>query len=117
MLKELVQQEFEFHWPYSGKDRTAIENMLDESFWEVGASGKRYDREHAIQALVERAKNPSGKNAWKTQDFECLEISPNSYLLTYMLVQGERVTRRATIWRHVENTWKVLYHQGTIVRE
>jgi len=98
-LKELVRQEFEFHWPDPGKDRTAIENMLDENFYEVGASGKRYDREHAIETLVERPKNPSGKNAWKAQDFECLEICPNSYLLTYVLVQDERITRRATIWR------------------
>jgi len=39
-----------------------------------------------------------------------------NYLLTYTLVQdATRVTRRATIWRRSANTWKIVYHQGTVV--
>jgi hypothetical protein len=37
--------------------------------------------------------------------------------LSYALRQGDRVTRRLTVWQGSEETaWKVLYHQGTVVR-
>jgi hypothetical protein len=53
----------------------------------------------------------------ETSDFDCLEIAPNDYLLTYTLLQGEKKTRRATISRRTEGQWKVVYHQGTIVED
>jgi hypothetical protein len=31
------------------------------------------------------------------------------------LAEGERITRRATIWRRHVDGWKIVYHQGTIV--
>ena len=39
-------------------------------------------------------------------------------IITYILIQDEnRTTRRSTIWRKVNATWKILYHQGTVVEE
>ena len=35
--------------------------------------------------------------------------------MTYTLLQGARVTRRATLWRRSMSGWKILYHQGTLV--
>jgi hypothetical protein len=31
------------------------------------------------------------------------------------LQQGQRVTRRATLWRRTAAGWQALYHQGTLV--
>jgi hypothetical protein len=31
----------------------------------------------------------------------------------YTLLQGERLTRRVTLWRRTSAGWKILYHQGT----
>jgi len=36
---------------------------------------------------------------WTTDDFECREVGPDTYLLTYTLRQAERVSRRLTVWR------------------
>ena len=44
-----------------------------------------------------------------------LEIATDNYLVTYTLIQGERITRRATIWRRTIEGWKIVYHQGTVV--
>jgi hypothetical protein len=33
------------------------------------------------------------------------------------LRQGERVTRRATIWQRDPDGWKIVYHQGTVVAD
>jgi len=53
---------------------------------------------------------------WETRDFHLREIAPRTYLLTYTLWgQGDRLTRRLTVWQgSVEDGWKVLYHQGTV---
>lgn len=116
VLEELIKREPLFHHPEFGTSRSDFENMTEPCFSEVGASGKRYSREYVIDTLVERYKTPH-EDIWETKDFHILEIAPNNYLLTYTLIQGQRITRRATIWRSVGNMWKILYHQGTVVRE
>ena len=114
ILNELKQLEPIFHHPELGTTRQDFEKMMDDSFWEVGASGNRYSRDYVLDVLEKRVENQSDE-VWETKDFHCLEIALNNYLLTYTLDQGERVTRRSTIWRQTDSGWKIVYHQGTIV--
>jgi len=39
------------------------------------------------------------------------------YLLTDLLRQGERLTRRATIRRRQADGWRIHYHQGTVISD
>ncbi len=63
------------------------------------------------------------EDPWETTDFHCLEIATDNYLITYTLIQEERVTRRfskgdatrTTIWQRCGADWKIVYHQGTVV--
>jgi hypothetical protein len=114
VLHDLMQREPIFHRPEFGTTRQDFEQMTDPRFWEVGASGRRYSREYVLDTLEKRHQNPI-EETWETQDFYCLEIGFDTYLLTYTLIQGERITRRSTLWRSTELGWKILYHQGTIV--
>jgi hypothetical protein len=116
VLDELRQREPIFHRPEFGTTRSDFENMTDPAFWEVGASGRRYSREYVLATLEKRSASPA-EDLWETRDFHCREIAPDNYLLTYTLLQGERVTRRSTIWRRTAQGWKILYHQGTVVEE
>jgi hypothetical protein len=116
VLKELILREPIFHRPEFGTTRADFESMTEETFWEVGASGRRYSREYVLDELERRRAN-QGKDAWQTRDFHCFEIAFDNYLLTYTLIQGARVTRRSTIWRRTDQGWKILYHQGTIVED
>jgi hypothetical protein len=52
---------------------------------------------------------------WRCFDFEVRRLSPETFLLTYVLDQAGRITRRATIWQRTNDRWNVLYHQGTVV--
>ncbi|MDQ5921010.1 MAG: hypothetical protein QG673_1066 [Pseudomonadota bacterium] len=119
VLEELKSREPIFHHPEFGTSRAYYENMTDVNFWEVGASGKRYDREDVIETCIARYKNNnySKNDIWEAKNFECREIALNSYLLTYTLIQGveKRITHRATIWQLVDNNWQIFYHQGTII--
>ena len=124
VLDELMRREPLFHRPEFGRTREDFEAMTAPEFWEVGASGRRYSRESVLDTVTKRYEDPDYKgihsppeNEWMTKDLHCLEIAPDNYLLTYTLKQGERVTRRSTIWRRVGRQWKILYHQGTVVNE
>ena len=86
---------------------------MAEEFWEVGVSGRRYNREYVIDTLIQRSLVPH-ENEWRAEGFYCQEIAPDNYLFTYTLRQGARVTRRATIWRRSQDRWVAVYHQGTI---
>ena len=111
---ELSSREPIFHRPEHGSDRAAFVAMTDASFWEVGASGRIYSRPYVLDVLEERYASPVEEN-WETKDFFCQEVSADTYLLTYTLLQGSRTTRRATLWRRSSDGWKILYHQGTVV--
>jgi hypothetical protein len=116
VLAELRRREPIFHRPEFGATRAEFESMVDEDFWEVGASGRRYTRKYVLEVLEDRARTPA-EDLWETTDFRCQELAPDLYLLTYTLRQGERVTRRTTIWRRVGADWKIMFHQGTSVAE
>ena len=116
VLDELRQREPIFHRPEFGSTRADHLAMTAEDFWEVGASGRRYSRDHVLDVLDGRRGNPQ-PDPWETSGFHCRRLADAVYLLTYTLRQGERVTRRATIWRRDADGWKIVFHQGTLVVE
>ena len=114
VMRELLQREPLFHRPEFGTTRKDFEKMIAPAFWEVGASGRRYSRQFVLDVLEERYEKPT-EAVWEIGDFHCFEIATDNYLVTYTLIQGERVTRRTTIWRRTAEGWQALFHQGTIV--
>ncbi|WP_052436765.1 DUF4440 domain-containing protein [Georgenia sp. SUBG003] len=120
LLEELERREPIFHRPGLGTTREDFDRLTDPGFWETGASGRRYSREHVWSVLEQRyAADPAGRpdDGWRTSDFRLRAIAPDTYLLTYTLLQGTRLTRRATIWQRHAGDWKILYHQGTVVAD
>jgi hypothetical protein len=114
VLEELKKLEPIFHTPAFGTTRADFERFIDADYWEVGASGRRYSRTYVLDVLEKRGR-VHDEETWQTRDFWCREIGPDNYLITYTLAQGERTTRRFTLWRRTTEGWKILYHQGTIV--
>jgi hypothetical protein len=116
VLEELREREPIFHRPLYRGSRAALEALVAEDFWEIGASGRRYSRAYVLKTLAARATDPL-EDRWETGDFHCRALAPDVYLLTYTLLQGERRTRRATIWQRAAAGWKILFHQGTVVED
>lgn len=120
ILEELRGREPIFHRPELGTTRTDFEAMTEAGFWEVGASGRRYSRDHVLDVLEDRhqvASHLALEDTWEAMDFACRELGSDTYLLTYTLLQGQRKTRRATVWRRSAAGWKILFHQGTLVED
>lgn len=118
VLEDLKKREPIFHREEFGQHRTNFDTMMDQNFWEVGASGNIYTKNYVLNILGERYSKPYKEN-WLARDFKCQALSENIYLLTYTLLQDtKRITRRSTIWKYTANNeWKIVYHQGTIVSE
>ena len=117
VLAELAAREPIFHRPEQGTSRADFERMTAEDFWETGASGRRYSRKAVLTELERRYSRPY-EDVWETRDFYCRRLGPDTYLLTYTLLQDHhRLTRRATIWQRSADGWKIVYHQGTIVQD
>jgi len=115
VLRELMEREPLFHRPEFGTIRKDFEKMTAPEFWEVGASGRRYSRQFVLETLEKRYENAT-EDVWEVGDLHCLKIAGDNFLVTYTLIQGERVTRRATIWRRTAEGWQVVFHQGTVVQ-
>ena len=108
ILNELCQLEPLFH---TGHD---AEHIAAPTFWEVGASGRCYDRQYVLNVLRERTADPAPQD-WRATDFHVAPAGANHYLLTYTLHQPQRITRRLTVWRCSDGRWQAIYHQGTVV--
>ena len=120
ILQELRSREPVFHRPEHGTTRADFARMTDEGFWEVGASGRRYSRDHVLDVLEDRhqvASHLALEDTWEASDFACRDLGSDTFLLTYTLQQGSRKTRRMTVWRRSPEGWKILFHQGTVVED
>ncbi|MGI8675326.1 MAG: DUF4440 domain-containing protein [Nocardioidaceae bacterium] len=116
VLDELQRHEPLFHRLELGTTRADFDAQTAPGFWEVGASGRCYSREF-VWAILEPRYAAGEPDVWETGQFHCQELATGTYLLTYVLRQDERVTRRASIWMRSQEGWQVVYHQGTVVAE
>ena len=100
----------------AGADREAISGILDDDFFEVGASGKEYRREFVIDVVEERYSNgvDPDDGAWEIDSLSTRILGDDVRLVTYRLSFAGRLSRRSTLWRRSEAGWRAIYHQGTI---
>jgi hypothetical protein len=116
ILDELAPREPIFHRPEFASNLIAYGRMMADDFWEFGASGRRYDRDFILEMLAKTPPMDATIAGWLTSDFHCRRLAADTYLLTYTLDQGGRLTRRSTIWRSTTEGWQILFHQGTVIQ-
>ncbi|MBI1403281.1 MAG: GNAT family N-acetyltransferase [Porphyrobacter sp.] len=95
-------------------DRKTLEAFVSPEFWEVGASGKIYERDFVIEAVLDRGlDHPDRRMA--CSEFRLVEICTNVFQLGYLLADDGRLSRRTSLWRREQGRWLLLFHQGTIL--
>lgn len=115
VLKELQVMEPIFHTPAFGATLDEFAQRMAPDYWEIGASGARYDRAFILQHLASAPPVDAASVGWSTSEYVMRSLSLDTFLLTYRLQQGDRVTLRSTLWRRTEQGWQILFHQGTVV--
>ena len=114
ILEQLRAREPIFHRQELGTSRRDFEQMTTEDFWEIGASGRIYDRATVLDLLEQRHQTPQVEDL-QASEFRIRALAPDTYLLHYNLLQETRKTRRTTVWQLTAEGWKILFHQGTMI--
>jgi hypothetical protein len=114
-LNELRPLEPIFHTPEFGSTPADFAARMAPDYWEVGASGRRYSRDFVLDMLDQEPPILAATARWRTSGHALRALGPDTYLLTYNLTQGKRLTRRSTLWQRTPTSWQILFHQGTIV--
>lgn len=114
ILHELLPLEPIFHTEDFGLTRRDFEKRMSPDYCEVGASGRRYSREFILDLLAKKPPLNAASAGWKSSDHALRRLGPDTYLMTYTLLQDTLLTRRSTIWQKTNEGWRILYHQGTI---
>jgi hypothetical protein len=115
LLAELSAYEPIFHRPAFAATLEDFDRLMASDYWEVGASGRRYNRAFILQMLADNPPVDAETARWRASGFALRQLAPDTYLLTYSLRQADRLTRRSTLWQQTPNGWTILYHQGTLV--
>lgn len=110
IFEAICQREPIFHTKTFGDFAAA----MAPDYWEVGASGRRYGREFILAHLDANPPVDALSAGWHTYGHGLRRLAEDTYLFTYTLRQGERLSRRATIWQTTPDGWRILYHQGTV---
>lgn len=115
ILEELRALEPIFHTHAFGMTMDDFARRMVDDYWEIGASGTRYDRVFILKHLASSPPVDATAEGWVTSDHALRQLAEDTFLLTYRLQQKQRVTLRSTLWRRSDQGWQILYHQGTIV--
>ena len=117
VARELRDREPIFHRSEHGVSRAEFEAMTVPDFWEVGASGRVYSRRTCLDELERRYADAAYDplEGLEVSDFAVREAGADVWLATYQLLQGERRTRRVSVWQRTIAGWVLVYHQGTVI--
>src|SRR5690625_1455607 len=89
-------------------DPPSAAELLHPSFTEVGASGRRLDREEILAHLAPLDRVEAA-------EFVADEIAPGVVLLRYVTTSPTRSVERTSVWVQEDGRWLLRHHQGTPV--
>ena len=97
--------------------RARFEALLAPGMIHIGASGIRTEREEYLDRTLHRyvTGDHGDDDTWRVEEFDVTELAPGLWEAAYLLHQGDRLSRRTTLWRRTEAGWQALRHQGTVV--
>ena len=96
------------------RNRSQVEALLADDFFEFGASGRVWTREAILDLLASEDYIPPA-----VEDFACRFIADGVALVTYRTVRinpetGQRdAALRSSLWTLQSGRWVVCFHQGT----
>jgi len=87
-------------------DPPSAAELLHPAFTEVGASGRRYDREEILAHLAPLSEV-------EAEEFIADEVAPGVVLLRYVTTGPTGTAERSSLWVRENGRWLLRHHQGT----
>ncbi|MBW4522055.1 MAG: DUF4440 domain-containing protein [Scytolyngbya sp. HA4215-MV1] len=115
LLRELEEQLLH---PELRKSGESVAALLADEFFEFGSSGQVYDKQQAIHTLQNEPQE--GVVCQSLLDFQTCVLAAGVVLVTYRVVQYQSSSEipiyslRSSIWKLIDNHWKMVFHQGTL---
>lgn len=104
----VIDLEKELHSPSIRKDYDKLDTLLSDSFIEIGSSGDVYDK----SVIIDFLSKESGKEI-TSSEYVFRELDSNTALVYYHSYINGRKSIRSSLWRKINNDWKIEFHQGT----
>lgn len=87
--------------------------LLADDFYEIGCSGRLYDRAETLRHLSHEARRSHA-----IRDFQVHFLAPEVALAVYLLESGDdektmAPSWRSSLWRCQYGRWQIHFHQGT----
>ncbi|ATG52787.1 DUF4440 domain-containing protein [Brachybacterium vulturis] len=87
-------------------DPPSAAELLHPAFSEVGASGRRFDRDEILAHLAPLTDVDA-------EEFVADEIAPGVVLLRYLTTGPDGTAERTSVWVRENGRWLLRHHQGT----
>ena len=91
-------------------NRKLLGEILHENFFEIGASGRTYDRDQVMELLA--TEDPSAERLRVSEPL-AIRLSENLIQLRWK-ASGHRPALRSSLWFREQGKWQMLFHQGTL---
>jgi len=117
-MEQLRKLEIELHQLGTRSNYSRIDQLIHNSFIEIGYSGSVYSKEEILYSLLSEVE--STYTVW-SQDYQFIELSKDMVQVIYkearMDAQGtlSRHAIRTSIWKKELANWQVRFHQATPV--
>ena len=100
----LIGLEKQLHEPAIRRSRDQVDQLLADSFVEIGSSGRLYTRSEIIDELAN--EEPQHIEAF---GFIPKQLGASVIKITYKTPN----THRESIWLDTRDGWKIVFHRGT----
>lgn len=117
-LKEHIYQlEERLLRPETRESEQELNKLLADDFIEFGSSGKTYNKQQVIEALL--SELPTHVSI---TDFNISQLSQDIVLVTYCTTKENfsadaeiSYSLRSSIWKLQGGRWQIIFHQGTSI--
>ncbi|WP_428865173.1 DUF4440 domain-containing protein [Clostridium sediminicola] len=116
LQNHILELENELLKPETRQSAKKISELLSEDFIEFCSSGKIY---HYSNGDIWDNESKSSELKWQIIAFEIKQLSSDCVLTTYKLIkhseldETKKYSLRSSIWKLSNDTWKMVFHQGT----
>ncbi|WP_125610103.1 ribonuclease HI family protein [Specibacter cremeus] len=108
VLDAVIALERELLTPDTRADAGRLAFLLHPEFEEIGASGRLWDRDDMIAALVEGGSGQANMDL-----MGAAMLDDATALLTYRSFDRRGTALRSSLWRRDGTQWRLRFHQGT----
>jgi hypothetical protein len=113
-LDQVLELERELQTPTCRSDQGRLRQLLAPDFVEIGASGRRWEREDILAMLREESTDPAAGEI-EVVALSCRALAPGVVQVFWDSARDGRRARRTSIWCERDGGWQQVYHQGTLL--